>query len=101
MRRLCSALVLLAGLGCLGACASDDSLAAYHQATDEPKPSAQEAEIRTLQQATALAQGEVAWESVNISAIQRDAKSVKWVAKTRSVTLNCKADPDGSNSYCE
>jgi hypothetical protein len=103
MRRFCSAAVLLAGLSLLGACQSlsYDSQQAYEQQlAAEPAPGSKEAEIENLQKATALAQGELAWETVQISDIQRDAKSVKWVATTRSAHLQCTADPDGSGSYC-
>ncbi|HTK36506.1 MAG TPA: hypothetical protein VL358_14640 [Caulobacteraceae bacterium] len=103
MRRLCTALVLLAGLSLLGACETvpdgNDAFFVYKPPT--PKPGSKEAEIETLQKATSLAQGSLAWEIVQISNIQHDAKSVKWVARTRSLNLRCTADPDGSNSYCE
>jgi hypothetical protein len=97
MRKLRSAIVLLAGLTLLGACqsVSDDDLK-----IDVPPPGSKEAEIQTLQKATALAQGELAWEIVQISDIQRDPTSVKWVATTRSLHLHCTADPDGGGSFC-
>ncbi|HTI66287.1 MAG TPA: hypothetical protein VL460_01940 [Caulobacteraceae bacterium] len=100
MRRLCSALVLSAGLALLGACetVSDNPFYIYREAA--PKPGTKEAEIETLQKATSLAQGG-AWEIIQISDIQRDAKTVKWVATTRALSLHCTADPDGSNAYCE
>jgi len=103
MRRLCSALVLLAGLGLLSACETvpdgNDAFFVYKSPT--LKPGSKEAEIETLQKATAQAQGSLAWEIVQVSNIQHDAKSVKWVATTRSLNLRCTADLDGSNSYCE
>jgi hypothetical protein len=99
MRRLCSAIVLLAGLSLLGACETNDAYFVYKPVA--PKPGSKEAEIETLQKATAMAQGALAWEIVQVSGIQRDAKTVKWVATTRSLNLRCAADPDGSNSYCE
>lgn len=97
MRMLRSAMVLAAGLSLLSACqsVSDDDLK-----IDAPPPGSKEAEIQTLQKATAQAEGELAWETVQISNIQRDAATVKWVATTRSLHLNCTADPDGSGSYC-
>jgi hypothetical protein len=93
-------LALLASLGFLSACAcANDSLPVYQ--TVEPKPGSKEAEIETLQKATEMAYGVVAWESWRISAIQRDAASVKWLATGRSANLHCTADPDGSNAFCE
>ncbi len=100
MRKLRCAIVLLAGLSLVGCCTSaGDGFSAYQPI--EPKPGSKEAEIETMQKATALAQGALAWEVVQISDIQHDAKNVKWVARTRSLNLRCTADPDGSNSYCE
>jgi hypothetical protein len=103
MRKLCSAMALLAGMSLLGACQSlpYDSQRAYEQQLSaKPKPGSKEAEIELLQKATALAQGELAWETVQVSDIQRDATSVKWVATTRSLHVHCTAYPDGSGSYC-
>ena len=106
MRKLQSRIALLAGL-CLGVALagcqslSYDAQSAYRQQLAvEPAPGSKEAEIELLQKATALAQGELAWETVRISDIQHDAKSVKWVAETRSMHAQCTADPDGSGPYC-
>jgi hypothetical protein len=103
MRRLCSALVLTAGLSLLGACqtVSDGNDAFFVYQPPKPAPGSKEAEIETLQKATAMAQGSLAWEIVQVSDIQHDGRTVKWVARTRSLNLRCSADPDGSNSYCE
>jgi hypothetical protein len=102
MRRLCSAIALSAGLGLLGACATvpDDNPFFIYQ-PPVPTPGSKEAETETLQKATAMAQGSLAWETVEISNVQRDDKTVKWMAATPERKLRCTADPDGSNSFCE
>src|SRR5882757_8292678 len=102
MRKICSAMVLLAGLSLLGGCQSlsyDSQSAFEQQLVAVPKPGSKEAEIENLQRATALAEGELAWEAVNVSDIQRDANSVRWAATTRTLHLHCTAEPDGSGSY--
>ncbi|MDB5702949.1 MAG: hypothetical protein JWN66_65 [Sphingomonas bacterium] len=54
-----------------------------------------------LQQATSLAIGNLAWESVNISAVEKVDGRVRWLATTRSEKYRCTADADGQNSFCE
>jgi hypothetical protein len=103
MRKLQSWIAPLVGLSlgiAVSGCSGDAQSAYRQQLMIEPAPGSQEAEIELLQKATALAQGELAWETVRISDIQRDAKSVKWAADTRSMHVHCTADPDGSGSYC-
>jgi hypothetical protein len=106
MRKLQSWMGPLVGLSLaivLSGCQSlsYDAQSAYRkQLVAEPAPGSQEAQIVLLQKATALAQGELAWESVRISDIQHDAKTVTWAADTRSMHAHCTADPDGSGPYC-
>jgi hypothetical protein len=100
MRKPRATIAFLASLSFLGACAcANDSLSVYQPV--EPKPGSKEAEIETLQKATEMAYGVVAWESWRISDIQRDAKGVTWLAAGRSTNLHCTADPDGDNAFCE
>jgi uncharacterized lipoprotein YajG len=98
MPKTSSAVILLAALGLLGACETAEPTV-YREV--EPPKGSKAAEIETLQKATVASTGNQAWEVVQISNIQRDAKSVKWNASTRSRYLACGADPDGSNSYCD
>lgn len=93
---LCS--LLLVGLGPLYACSS--------VAPVTEKPSAAEARpitagTETLQKATALAHGNLAWEIVQISNVQHESDKVTWEARTRSEHMSCSAMPDGAGSYCE
>jgi hypothetical protein len=90
---ICTAIVLLAGPGMLVGCQTP--------APAGGKAASKEASIETLQKATAMANGNLAWEIVKISEVQRDATSVKWLATTRSLRLHCSATPDGSGGYCE
>jgi hypothetical protein len=57
-------------------------------------------EAETLQRATSLAIGNLAWESVSLSDIQRTRTHVRWTATTRSNRYFCTADLDGQNSFC-
>jgi hypothetical protein len=61
------------------------------------KPTATE----VLQQATSLAIGNLAWESVRVSDVTKADGHVKWLATTRSQKYRCTADSDGQNSFCE
>ncbi|MDB5459758.1 MAG: hypothetical protein JWO72_1499 [Caulobacteraceae bacterium] len=96
MHKRLTSLVLLAGLGLLSAC---ETTAAGGKTADTAAKS-KLADVETLQKATALANGNMAWETVDISQVQRDAEKVTWLAKTRSLHLHCTAEPDGSGSYC-
>jgi hypothetical protein len=90
--------LLFASLGLLGACSSGAT------AANEPKVAAAKpkaADTEALQKATALAHGNLAWEIVQISAVQREPDKVTWEARTRSEHMRCTASPDGSGSYCE
>ena len=93
-----SAVILLATLGLLGGCETAGPMI-YREV--EPPKGSKEAEIETLQKASALAVGNQAWEIVQISNVQHDANSLKWIASTRSRYMVCAADPDGSNAYCD
>jgi hypothetical protein len=53
-----------------------------------------------LQRATSLAIGNLAWESVSVSEVQRTRAQVRWTATTRSNRYLCTADADGQNSFC-
>jgi hypothetical protein len=97
MRKSLTSLVLLAGLCLLGACETTTVGGKAADTAAKSKP----ADIETLQKATALANGNMAWETVQISEVQREADKVTWLAKTRSLHLHCTAGPDGSASYCE
>jgi hypothetical protein len=57
-------------------------------------------EAETLQRATSLAIGNLAWESVSLSDIQRTRAQVRWTATTRSNRYFCTADANGQNSFC-
>jgi hypothetical protein len=54
-----------------------------------------------LQQATSLAIGNLAWESVKVSEVEKVDGRVRWLATTRSQKYRCTADADGQNSFCE
>lgn len=54
-----------------------------------------------LQRATSLAIGNLAWESVTVSEVQKTKTGFKWTAKTRSNTYFCIADPQGQDPSCE
>jgi hypothetical protein len=62
MRKRLTSLVLLAGLGLLGAC---ETTAAGGKTADTAAKS-KLADVETLQKATALANGNMAWETVDI-----------------------------------
>jgi hypothetical protein len=97
MPKLHPAIALAATLTLLGGCETVPVVYKY----PEPPKGSKEAEIEMMQKAAALAVGNQAWEPIEISNIQRDATSLKWVAKTRSRDMTCTADPDGSNAYCD
>lgn len=61
------------------------------------KPNATE----KLQQATSLAIGNLAWESVTVSEVVKADGRIRWLATTRSNKYRCTADSDGQNSFCE
>jgi hypothetical protein len=98
MPKLHRAIALFATLSLLGACC-ETGLTPYKY--PEPPKGSKEAEIEMIQKATALSVGNQAWETLDISNIQQDATSLKWVANTRTRHLTCTADPDGSNAYCD
>jgi poly(3-hydroxybutyrate) depolymerase len=96
--------IINSGSDAPGAAAPGPVTTASAGAPDRRPPashSGKPADVQTLQQATTLAIGNLAWESVKVSDVQRDATTVKWVATTRSQKLNCTAAPDGSNPYCQ
>src|SRR5579872_4578389 len=93
-----SAAALLATLGLLGACETAEPVVYRYP---EPPKGSKEAEIEMLQKDAVLATGNQAWEAVQISNIQHDAKGIKWIATTRSRYMICGADKDGSNPYCD
>lgn len=64
-------------------------------------PVGKPADTEALQKATSAALGNTAWESVQVSEVQRDTGRVKWLATTRSAKWHCEAAPDGSKSFCE
>ncbi|MDB5456052.1 MAG: Poly(3-hydroxybutyrate) depolymerase-like protein [Caulobacter sp.] len=76
----------------IGAC-STAALNVHAQA----KPS----ETEVLQKATSLAIGNLAWESVRVSEIQKDGAQVKWFVTLRSNKYRCSADANGENSSCD
>jgi poly(3-hydroxybutyrate) depolymerase len=58
------------------------------------------ATIETLQKATALGVGNLAWETVQVEDVQRSADKVTWIGVTRSVKWHCTAKPDGTEPAC-
>ena len=76
----------------VGAC-SVAALSVHAQA----KPS----ETEELQKATSLAIGNLAWESVKVSEIQKDGSQVKWLVTLRSNKYTCSAEANGDNSACD
>jgi hypothetical protein len=64
-------------------------------------PSGPPADSEALQKATAIGAGNLAWETVIVSDIRRDATTVKWLATTKSTKWHCTAAPDGTKPYCE
>jgi hypothetical protein len=58
------------------------------------------ATVEDLQKATAFAVGNLAWETVTVTDVQRSATEVKWSGVTRSVTWHCAAAPDGTKPFC-
>ena len=58
------------------------------------------ATIETLQKATALGVGNLAWETVQVEDVQRSADKVTWTGVTRSVKWHCTAKPDGTDPAC-
>ena len=85
------ALVACCVMLCLWACAPMTS-------RESPQHSA---ETQTLQKATSLAIGNLAWESVRVTDVSRENDKIKWVGLTRSVKYVCNADLKGENSYCD
>ncbi|RAK60248.1 hypothetical protein DJ021_10750 [Phenylobacterium hankyongense] len=59
------------------------------------------ADAETLQKATSLAIGNLAWESVKVTNVQVAGNQVKWTGVTRSHQYPCAADLDGQNSFCD
>jgi poly(3-hydroxybutyrate) depolymerase len=66
-----------------------------------PKPPGKPATTEGLQKATALAVGNLAWETVVVAEAKRSPDKVTWNGVTRSVTWHCSAAPDGTGAYCE
>jgi poly(3-hydroxybutyrate) depolymerase len=66
-----------------------------------PKPPGKPATTEGLQKATALAVGNLAWETVVVAEVTRGLDKVTWNGVTRSVTWHCTAAPDGTKAYCE
>ncbi len=64
-------------------------------------PPGKPATIEGLQKATALAVGNLAWETVVVAEVKRGPDKVTWNGVTRSVTWRCTAAPDGTKAYCE
>ncbi len=60
-----------------------------------------QSETEIMQRATSAAIGNLAWESVTVSAVTKVKGQVKWTATTRSNRYFCTADPDGQNSACD
>ncbi len=58
------------------------------------------ATVEGLQKATALAVGNLAWETVTVQDLQRGPDKVAWIGATRSVNWRCSARPDGTNPAC-
>lgn len=79
-----------------GAC-SMVALSAQAQAKAEPKVS----ETEMLQKATSLAIGNLAWESVKVSDVQKDASQIKWAVTLRSNKYTCSSDLNGDSSSCD
>ncbi len=75
--------------------------AAPSPAPAKPKPPGKPATTEGLQKATALAVGNLAWETVVVADVKRGADKVTWNGVTRSVTWRCAAAPDGTKAYCE
>jgi poly(3-hydroxybutyrate) depolymerase len=66
-----------------------------------PKPLGKPATTEGLQKATALAVGNLAWETVVVAEVKRSGDKVTWNGLTRSVTWHCAAASDGTRAYCE
>jgi poly(3-hydroxybutyrate) depolymerase len=79
-------------MGCLSACAP--------MSTRQQQPQ-QATETEKLQQATSLAIGNLAWESVQITEVKKENNKVSWVGLTRSNKYVCTADLSGDNSACD
>ena len=84
-----------------------ETLAAAAQASvpaaatpSRPRKLGPPATTEALQKATALAVGNLAWETVDVQEVQRKADKVIWIGATRSVKWQCEARPDGSNPAC-
>jgi poly(3-hydroxybutyrate) depolymerase len=90
-----------AAIGLLVLAAAPANSADRTQAAAAAGNASKEVSIEMLQKATTLAVGNLAWESVKVSEVERSATSVKWLATTRSMKLNCTAAPDGANPYCD
>ncbi|MDB5468122.1 MAG: Poly(3-hydroxybutyrate) depolymerase-like protein, partial [Phenylobacterium sp.] len=78
-------------------------LAAFQTAgASQAAPAAHKvANAETLQKATSLAIGNLAWESVKVTDVQVVGSQVKWLGVTRSQKYPCAADLDGENSFCD
>ena len=76
----------------VGAC-SAAALSVHAQA----KPS----ETEVLQKATSLAIGNLAWESVKVSEVEKAGSQVKWLVTLRSNKYRCSAEANGDNSACD
>jgi hypothetical protein len=89
----------LGALGILATCQAAQAQTARDPVAELKayKPTASE----VLQQATSLAIGNLAWESVSVSEVTKADGHVRWLATTRSQKYRCTADADGQNSFCE
>ncbi|WP_293370442.1 hypothetical protein, partial [Phenylobacterium sp.] len=65
------------------------------------RPLGKPATTEGLQKATALAVGNLAWETVVVAEVKRGADKITWNGVTRSVTWHCTAASDGTGAFCE
>jgi poly(3-hydroxybutyrate) depolymerase len=69
-----------------------------HDASPVTSPATQ---TELLQQATSLAIGNLAWESVRVSEVSTADGKTRWLGTTRSMKYRCSGGLNGENSYCE
>jgi hypothetical protein len=94
------------GFGPPPSTAAEPAPAAIADARTPPPPKApakpgKPATTEGLQKATAKAVGNLAWETVVVADVKRQADKVTWNGVTRSVTWRCTAAPDGAGAFCE
>ena len=86
-------------LGCASACLSGCStLPETHESPVAMSPASP---TELLQQATSLAIGNLAWESVLISDVGTADGKTRWTGTTRSMKYHCSGGPNGADPYCE